>query len=91
MEHLVRFIVADDQVRPLVFCSSTLSHISKSVRVVECPEFRQLCMLLRESLEEADIPRRDKMREIIVSHWRKSFEGLKLELSVSRIFVFPLY
>ena len=58
-------------------------HIFKSIRVVECHEFRQLCMVLRESLEDTDIPHRDKMREVIVSRWRESFEALKLELSVS--------
>ena len=40
-------------------------------------------MLLRETLVDADIPRRDKMREVIISHWQKSFETLKLDLSVS--------
>lgn len=83
LEHLVRFIVADDQVCPFPFCSFVLSQLSKSIRVIECPEFRQLCMILRESLVDADIPHRDKMREVIVNHWRKSFEDLKLELAVS--------
>jgi hypothetical protein len=40
-------------------------------------------MILWESLVDADIPRRDKMREVIVNYWQKSFEDLKLELAVS--------
>jgi hypothetical protein len=40
-------------------------------------------MVLRETLVEADIPRRDKMREAVITHWRTSFEGLKLELAVA--------
>ena len=40
-------------------------------------------MLLHETLVNADIPRRDKMREVIISLWQKSFETLKLDLSVS--------
>jgi porphobilinogen deaminase len=40
-------------------------------------------MVLREGLVDTDIPHRDKMREAIVCHWRKSFEDLKLDLSVS--------
>jgi hypothetical protein len=40
-------------------------------------------MVLRESLVEADIPHRDKMRESIISGWQQSFEELKLDLSVS--------
>jgi hypothetical protein len=40
-------------------------------------------MVLRESLVDADIPRRDKMREAIIGAWQKSFTQLKLDLSVS--------
>lgn len=86
---LVRFIVADDQVSfdDIVF-HHTLSHL-QSIRVVECPEFRYLCMLLRESLVDADIPCRDKMRKAILKHWRNSFEELKQDLSVSLTSQFP--
>ena len=82
LEHLVRFIVADDQVSPddLVFFH-TLTNF-QSIRVVECPEFRQLCMVLRETLVDTDIPRRDKIREAIISRWWDSFGKLKLDLSV---------
>ncbi|KAF8491980.1 hypothetical protein F5888DRAFT_1806971 [Russula emetica] len=66
LEHLVRFVVADDQ----------------SIRVVECPEFRQMCMVLCKTLVDADIPRHDKMREAVISEWRNSFERLKSDLSV---------
>jgi hypothetical protein len=67
LDALVRLIVADDQ----------------SIRVIECPEFRYLCMVLRENLVDTEIPRRDKMREAILGHFQKSFEELKLELAVS--------
>jgi hypothetical protein len=40
-------------------------------------------MLLCETLIESDIPRRNKMREAIITCWRDSFEQLKLDLSVS--------
>ena len=82
LELLVRFVVADDQVSPdnLPFFH-TLTRL-QSIRVVECPEFRQLCMVLRDTLVDADIPRRDKMREAIISQWRVSFEQLKLHFSV---------
>ncbi len=40
-------------------------------------------MLLCKTLIDADIPRCNKMREVIISHWQKSFETLKLDLSVS--------
>ena len=40
-------------------------------------------MVLHETLTEAEIPGRFKMREAIVSHWKASFEKLKVELLVS--------
>lgn len=59
------------------------AHICQSIRVIECPEFRQLCMVLRESLVDADIPHRDKMKEAIMGGWQRSFKELKSELAVS--------
>jgi len=83
LEHLVRFIVADDQASPddLMFFYTLTS--LQSIRVIECPEFRELCLVLCGTLTDADIPRRDKMRETILSRWRESFGQLKLDLSVS--------
>lgn len=82
LEHLVRFVVADDQVSPDDFAFFYSLTNLQSIRVVECPEFRQLCMVLCETLVDADIPCRDKMREAIISRWRDSFGQLKLDLSV---------
>jgi hypothetical protein len=39
-------------------------------------------MVLRETLVDADIPRRDKMRESIMKQWEASFEALIAEISV---------
>jgi len=84
LEHLTCFVVADDQVSPdgLVFFH-TLTNL-QSIRVVECPEFWQLCMVLRKTLVDIDIPCCDKMREAIISQWQDSFGQLKLDLSVGR-------
>ena len=83
LEHLVHFIVADDQASPddLVFFHP-LTNL-QSIRVVECPEFRRFCMVLCGTLLDVDIPRRDKMREIIISRWRDAFGQLKSDLSAS--------
>ncbi|KAF8487912.1 hypothetical protein F5888DRAFT_1624026 [Russula emetica] len=40
-------------------------------------------MVLCKTLVDADIPRRDKMREAVISEWRNSFERLKSDLSKS--------
>jgi hypothetical protein len=63
----MHFIVADDQ----------------SIRIIECCEFRDLCMFLREMLTESDIPHRDKMRESIITASLESSEALYLDLAVS--------
>ncbi|KAH8988654.1 hypothetical protein EDB86DRAFT_3081471 [Lactarius hatsudake] len=57
LEHLVRFVVVGDQ----------------SVCVIETPKFQQLFMVLRETLVEADIPGRNKMREAIINQLQRSF------------------
>jgi hypothetical protein len=83
LEYLVRFIVADDQVSPNNLCLFLTLTYLKVIRVVECPEFRQLCMVLRESLVDADIPHRDKVRESVICRWKEAFGVLKGQLSVS--------
>lgn len=61
-------------------------HFVKAIRVVECPEFRDLCMLLREGMTDKDIPRRDKLREGIIQQFEKEFGRLKVELSVELLY-----
>ncbi|KAN0118276.1 Ribonuclease H-like domain containing protein [Russula decolorans] len=67
IDYIIHFVVADDQ----------------SIRVVECPEFRDLCMLLRPSLQDKEIPRRNRVREGIIEQWHKWFDSLKRELADS--------
>lgn len=93
LEYLVQFIVADDQVSPVNLAFFLALTHPQSIHVVECPEFQQLCMILRKSLTEKDIPHRDKMREAIIYRWKMSFEELKGELLVSLyalLFIFLL-
>ncbi|KAF8835659.1 hypothetical protein BDN67DRAFT_1015355 [Paxillus ammoniavirescens] len=47
---LVRFIVADDQ----------------SLNVMECPEFRQLLLLLHQDLRDSQIPHCTKLHELVI-------------------------
>jgi hypothetical protein len=42
-------------------------------------------MLLRPSLQDKEIPRRDKVREGIIEQWHKWFDSLKRELAVCTI------
>ena len=83
LDYLVSFIVADDQVSQNNLMFFLTLTCFQSIRVVECLEFRKLCMVLRETLLDSDIPHCDKTREAIIYRWKKSFEALKGELIVS--------
>ncbi|KAF8505006.1 hypothetical protein JB92DRAFT_2833181 [Gautieria morchelliformis] len=64
---LVNWIVADDQ----------------SINVVECPEFRDLLLLLQESMLSCDIPHRTAIWSLIGKAWEHNFTELKKELAQS--------
>jgi len=50
---------------------------------VECQEFRQLLLFLREDLRDEDIARRDRYRDAIMRAWYAYYKVLKDELQVS--------
>jgi hypothetical protein len=54
--------------------------------MVECPEFRSLCRLLRPGMQDMEILHHHKLREGIIEHFKTEFAYLKAELSV-RYFV----
>jgi hypothetical protein len=84
---LVRFIVADDQVGSPLTILTVLTFlpfpILKAINLVECPEFRQLLILLRSDLKDATIPHRTKLRELVIDGWKQRFQVLRRELEVS--------
>jgi len=90
LDHLVSFIIADDQVSPnKLMYFLTLTYL-QSIRVIECPEFQWLCMVLCESLVDANIPHCNKVREAVICNWNWTFKQLKVKLSVSlRTFCVP--
>jgi hypothetical protein len=80
---LVNFIVADDQVWSMPHQYIAINHITlQSMNIVECRKFRNL-LLLREELQDKDIPHRTKIRESIITARKSWFLGLKSELAVS--------
>jgi len=84
LKALVNFIVADDQVWSMPHQYIAINHITlQSMNIVECREFRNLLLLLREDLQDKDIPHRTKIRESIITAWKLWFLGLKSELAVS--------
>ena len=81
-EHLAAFIVADNQVSYLCHIGALLLTLSKSLNVVECPEFCKLMLLLRESLRDTDIPHRSQTRDNIMNLWLQSFGVLQTQARV---------
>ena len=86
---MVNFIVANNQVSSMTCQYYTTNHIVfESINVVECCEFRDLLLLLREDLIDKDIPHCTKIRESIITAWQSWFIGLKSKLSVSTVFIY---
>ena len=81
-EHLAAFIAADDQVRFLCNVSALPLNLSKSLNVVECPEFRNLLLLLRESLRDTDIPHQSQTHNNIINLWLQSFSVMQTQARV---------
>jgi hypothetical protein len=42
-----------------------------------------LLLLLRGDLKESDIPKRTKIRELVIKSWKRYMEVLKVDLAVS--------
>lgn len=83
---LVKFIVEYDEVCNIVHsCSVPLivAPICQAINVVECPAFRRLLLVLRQDLQDSDIPHRTKVHDLIVTAWEKCFDMIKLELKAS--------
>ena len=53
------------------------------MNIVECPEFRELLLCLRETLQDNEIPHRTRIRQAVLEAWAESFHELKEELAVS--------
>ena len=84
IQYLVRFIVADDQVSTaLPYFHLSLSFPTQSLHVVDCPEFHDICWLLRPNLEH--IPHHDSIRERVTVEWGNAFTELHDELTVSQV------
>jgi hypothetical protein len=60
----------------------------QSINVMECREFHNLLLLLREDLEEKDIPHQTKLCETIVTAWKSWFVTLKSDLAVGVTYQF---
>ena len=85
-EHLLNFIIVDDQVRLYLLCflqpprSCLLIPNPKSLNIVENPEFRQLLLLLQPDLRQSLIPHQTKMQELVIRARRHHFQVLRCDL-----------
>jgi len=79
LTHLINFIVADDQVCYDVYL------VVQSINVIECRKFCDLLLLLRDNLQDKDIPHCTKLREVIIKAWETWFTKLKANLMVCSV------
>lgn len=80
---LITFIVADDQVCLLGTSTIVFTYPVQSINLIECKEFRELLLFLRESLRDSDIPHRTSLRNKVVESWKLYLAALRKELGVS--------
>lgn len=62
-------------------CLCFLIPTCKSLRVIECVEFVQLLLFLRNDIKSL-IPRRTKLRELVIKAWSQHFQALRRDLGV---------
>ena len=79
---LVRFIVTDNQVSTPLEVNGTMLIVFQSLDVIECPEFRDLLLLLRDDFKDTQILHCCKLRELILYQWSTYFKDLRKDLEV---------
>jgi hypothetical protein len=62
----------------------------QSIRSIENIELRQLILLLRDDLDDEDIPKRDKIHDAIIAAWKAYYLSLKKDLKVTAFCVMSL-
>lgn len=80
-EQLVTVIVSNDLASPPLLALTQLIY-AQSINLIENHDFRDLLLLLRESLQDGDIPHRTKLRSLILDAGLKYYDNLKQELKV---------
>jgi len=84
LTHIINFVVVDDQASFNNILETYHIYLlgGQSINVIECREFRDLLLLMREDLQDKDIPRRTKLCEAIIKSWQAWFHTLKQNLAV---------
>ncbi|KAJ6627089.1 hypothetical protein B0H10DRAFT_1941289 [Mycena sp. CBHHK59/15] len=72
LQHTAFSIQAFEDQLITVFVSNDLS-----INLIENCDFRDLLLLLRESVQDGDIPHRTKLRTLILDSWLKYYDKLK--------------
>ncbi len=84
VDAIVEWIIADDQVwRPSLMLFVCWTFSFQSINVIECPQLRQIFLMLWEDLTDADIPHRTYIRKCVIETWEKYIATLKSEMEVS--------
>ena len=79
---LIRFIITDNQVSTPLQVNGTMLIVFQSLDVIECLEFRDLLLLLRDDFKDTQILHHRKLRELILYQWSAYFKDLRKDLEV---------
>jgi len=85
VDALVEFIVVDDQVSVLLLLGSNIDILLQSINIIESPYLHAIFLMLREKLENSDIPGRSticaRIHEMLDGH----LEHLEGEMQVCHL------
>ena len=62
--------------------SDVLLPVYQSLNVIECPELHSIFLMLREELQDSDIPYHATIRRRIMQLWREQLDRLADEMVV---------
>lgn len=84
IQAILKFVVSDDQVHIILQTQIYYQLIKflQALNILENKSFRALLLLLRDNLNDSDIPHRSFLRTRIMSTWNQHLEDLRHELTV---------
>ena len=82
LEHIVDFVVSDDQVSDDYTCRLLSNGCCQPFRIVDKKQFRVLLKYQRPATKDSDIPHRIKLRDEIILKANEAIERLKAHFKV---------
>jgi hypothetical protein len=82
LEHIVDFVVSDDQISDDYTCRLLSNGCCQPFRIVDKKQFRVLLKYQRPVTKDSDIPHRTKLRDEVILKANEAIERLKAHFKV---------